>query len=136
MNGELQTRQPYGLGLQIPLGVDDEVSISGTRWGSRATLPGVAERDSDEQGNADLCRQHQPRPRAYADRDTAAALGIESGAISEGKEFAPIAIGVQAVKEALLGSASMGQGLLGGNQRQCDGRSMERVHRKSEATGT
>ena len=80
----------------------------------------VAARDSDQQGDDDLCGVNQPGSRAYADRDTAAAIGISSGAVSEGEEFAPAVVGVQVVTQAILGSASMGQGILGSFERECD----------------
>ena len=98
MNGESQTRQPYRLGLQISSGIDDEVSIPGTRRRSRASMQGVVAGDCDEQGNADLCGGHKSRSCAHVDRDTTPALGIESSAIFEGKEFSPVALGVQALK--------------------------------------
>ena len=120
MNGKLQTRQPYSLGLQIPSGVDDEVSIPGTRWRSRAKVPGVTKGNSNQQRNADLCGVDQSRSRAYADWDSATALGIKGGAISKGKEFASAAIGIQAIKEAVLGTALMGKRVLGSNEWQCD----------------
>ena len=28
----LQTRKPHGLGLLVPLGVDNEIPLSGARW--------------------------------------------------------------------------------------------------------
>ncbi len=45
LDGSVQARQPYCLGLQVPCGLGDEVPIPGTgrrRW---ATLPGTAARD-------------------------------------------------------------------------------------------
>ena len=55
-----------------------------------------------------------------ADRYSAPAVGISSGAVSEGEEFAQVVVGVQGVTQALLGSASLGQGMLGGFERECD----------------
>ena len=43
-----------------------------------------------------------------------------SRAVSEGEEFAPVVVGVQGVTQALLGSASLGQGILGSFKRECD----------------
>jgi len=77
-------------------------------------------RDCDQQGNADLCGVYQSGSCAHADRDTTPALGIESCAVLEGKEFAPLALGIQAIKEAVLGSALMGQGVLGSDEWECD----------------
>ncbi len=84
MNGKLQTRQPYGLGLQIPSGLDDEISVPGTRRRSGAEMPGVVKGNCNQQGDADLYRIDQSRSRAYADWDTAAAFGIKGGPVSEG----------------------------------------------------
>ena len=120
MNGELQTRQSYSLGLQIPSGVDDEISIPGTRWRSRAEVPGATKRNCNQQRDADLCGVDQSRSRAYADRDSTAAICIQGGAVSEGQEFAPAVIGVQAIKEAVLGSALMGKRVLGSNEWERD----------------
>ena len=100
--------------------MDDEISIPGTRWRSRAKVPGVAKGNSNQQRNADLCRVDQSRSRAYADWDSATALGIKGGSVSKGKEFASDAIGIQAIKEAVLGSALMGKRLLGSNEWKCD----------------
>ncbi len=83
-------------------------------------MQGVVAGDSDEQGNADLCGLDKSGSCAHADRDTATALGIESCAIFEGEEFSPIALGVQAVKEAVLGPALMGERILGGDEWQCN----------------
>ena len=83
-------------------------------------MPGVAKGNSNQQRNADLCRVDQSRSRAHADWDSAAALGIKGGAVSKGKEFASSAIGVQATKEAVLGSALMGKRVLGSNEWKCD----------------
>ena len=118
--GKLQARQPYGLGLQIPSGLDDEISIPGTRWRSRAKVSGVAKGNSNQQGNADLCGVDQSRSRAYADWDSATAFGIEGCAVSKGKEFASAAIGIQAIKEAVLGTALMGKRVLGSNEWKCN----------------
>jgi hypothetical protein len=101
--------------------MDDEIPLSGTGWLSRATVSGVVARDRDEQGDGDLCGLHQPGSCAYADRYSTAAIGIPSGAVSEGEEFAPVVVRVQGIKEAVLGSASMGEGLLGGFKRERDG---------------
>ena len=120
MNGKLQAGQPYSLGLQIPSGLDDEISIPGTRWRSRAKVSGVAKGNSNQQGDADLCGVDQSRSRAYADWDTTAAVCIQGGAVSEGQEFAPAVIGVQAIKEAVLGSALMGKRVLGSNEWERD----------------
>ena len=101
--------------------MDDEVSISGTGRGCRSTVPGVAAGDRAEQGDGDLRGLDQPGSRAHADRDTAADIGIEGGAVSEGEELTQAADGVSDVAEAILGPASVGARLLGGNERERDG---------------
>ena len=83
-------------------------------------MPGVAKGNSNQQRNADLCGVDQSRSRAYADWDSATALGIKGGAVSKGKEFASDAIGIQAMKEAVLGSAFMGKRVLDSNEWKCD----------------
>ena len=57
---------------------------------------------------------------AYADRYSAAAVGILSAAVSAGEEFAQVAVGVQGVTQEVLGSASLGQELLGCFEWECD----------------
>ena len=42
LDGSVQTRQPYRLELQIPLGVDHEVPLSRPWWGRRDSVPGIA----------------------------------------------------------------------------------------------
>ena len=83
-------------------------------------MPGVVKRNCNQQRDADLCRLDQSRSRAYADWDSTAAICIQGGAVSEGQEFAPAVIGVQAIKEAVLGSALMGKRLLGSNEWERD----------------
>ncbi len=83
-------------------------------------MPGIAAGNSAEQGDGDLCGFDQPRPCAHADRDPAESIGIASGAVPEGKEFAQVVIGVAESEEALLGPASMGEGILGSDERKCD----------------
>ncbi len=61
------------------------------------------------------------RERAYVNWDTAAAIGLTGGAASEGQEFAQVVIGISGAAQAVLGSAPMGQGVLGGIKWKCDG---------------
>ena len=82
------------MGSKIPFGMDDEIQIPGTWRGSRDSLSRIVEGDSEEQGDDDLCGVDQPRPCAYADKYTAAVIGIEGGAVFEGEEFAQAVIGV------------------------------------------
>ena len=72
------------MGLQIPSGVDHEISLHGV--GRRCGLPmsGVAWRDCAEQGNDGVCWCDQSGACAHVDRNPAADMGIEGGAVSEG----------------------------------------------------
>ena len=83
-------------------------------------MPGVTEGNSNKQRDADICGFDQSRSRAHADRDTPSAIGIKSRAVLEGEEFASATIRVQAIKEAVLGSAFMGKRILGSNEWECD----------------
>ena len=84
-------------------------------------MPGATKRNCNQQRDADLCRIDQSRPRAYADRHTAPDIVIEGSTVSEREEFSQVVIGVQALKEALLGPAPMGERILGSNERKRDG---------------
>ena len=48
-------------------------------------------------------------------------ISIEGGAVSEGEMFAQAARGVRGIAEAVLEAASLGAGLLGGEQLERDG---------------
>src|SRR5271157_6420240 len=76
----------------------------------------------------DLRWSDQSRPRAYADRDTAASVGVSRGAVSQGEEFAQTAVGISIASQTVLGSASLGSGLLGCHERQRDGRGVEEIY--------
>jgi len=80
----LQAWKSHRLGLQVPSGVDDEVQVSGIGRGRGSALSRVAARDSDQQGDDDLCRFNQSWSCPYAYQYTAAVVGIPSGAVSEG----------------------------------------------------
>lgn len=108
------------MGLQISSGMDYEVPLPGFGRRCRAASTRIAERDIAEHGVDDLRRSDQPRSCAYADRDTAECIGIESSAVSEGKEFAQITIGISGAKEEILGAASVGKRVLGLIERECD----------------
>ena len=77
--------------------------------------------DIAEQRDEDLCWVGESGSCPYVNRDTAKFVGIESGAISEGKEFSQTLNGIFCTKEAILGSALMGARLLGGDEWKCDG---------------
>jgi hypothetical protein len=83
-------------------------------------VPGVAKENSNQQRNADLCGVDQSRSRANADWDSATALGIKGGAAAKEKEFASTAIGIQVIKETVLGLALMGKRVLGSNEWKCN----------------
>ena len=121
------------MGLQVPLGVDHEVPVSGVGGRCRRANAGTPQGDSAKSGDDDLCWGDQPRPRAHADLDTAPHIGVQGGAVSEGEEFAPAVVGVSRCEEAVLGATFVGARLLGSEQRQCNGRSVEEIHRGSEA---
>ena len=89
--------------------MDNEVPLSRVGGGCGAASPGVAEGDWKKSGDDDLCRGDQPRSRTLADRDTAACIGIASGAVFEGEEFAQAAGGVRDAEEALLGQHLWGR---------------------------
>ncbi len=109
------------MGLQISFGVDYEVPVSGAGGGCWAEDEGVAEGDMSQHGIDDLCGGGEPGLCAHADRDTAAHIGIEGGAIPEGEEFAQVACGVSGSEEEILGAAFVGERVLGGVERECDG---------------
>jgi hypothetical protein len=100
--------------------MDEEVPVSGAGRGGRGALPGVAARDSAQQGDAYLCGVDQSGPCAYANSDSAVFIGIAGGAIHEGEEFAQAIIGVCAVKEEVLGLALVDARLLGMYEWQCE----------------
>ena len=76
------------MGFEIPFGMDDEVQVPGAGRGYWAEMPGIVTGDSTEQGDDDLCGVDQPGSCAYADKYTAAAIGLEGGAVFEREEFA------------------------------------------------
>ena len=55
-------------------------------------MPGVAARDGAKPGDGDRRRVGKPGSHPSTDRDTAAAIGIEGGAVSEREQFAQIVI--------------------------------------------
>ena len=124
------------MGLQVPPGVDYEVPVS--RVGGRHWIAseGVDTGDRAESGNEDLCRCDQPGPRAHADRNTAADIRIEGGAKFEGKELAQDVVGISEFEEAVLGATFVGERILGSQQRECDRRGVEEVHRGTETGRT
>lgn len=71
-------------------------------------MPGTAKGDRSEQRDDHLNGVDQSGPYAYADRDTAAAIGIEVGALSERGEFVQIADGAQKSKETVFGANTHG----------------------------
>ena len=90
-DGRVQAWQPQGVGLQVPSGVDAEVSVSGAARRCGSTMPGVAAGDSLEPGDGDPRGVDQPGSCAYADRDTAVYLRVAGSAVPEREEFAQVA---------------------------------------------
>ena len=101
--------------------MDNEVSVSGTGRRYRATVSRVAARDSDEQGDDDLCGINQPGSCTYANQYSSSVISVASGAVSEREEFTPAAVGVSGIAKEILGTASVGQRILGSIEWQCDG---------------
>lgn len=99
--------------------MDHQVPVSGACRRCRSEGKGIAARDIAQHGMRDLRRSDQPRPRAHADWDTAAHIGIEGGAIPQGQELPQIIVGVSESEEAILGAASLGQGILGLIEWEC-----------------
>jgi len=83
-------------------------------------VPRAAARDSNEQGDDDLCGVNQPGSCAYANQYSAADIGIPSCAVSEGEEFASTVVGEQGITKEILGAASMGEGIQGSIAWECD----------------
>ena len=100
--------------------MDDKISVPGSGWGRRAPMSRVVAGDSAEQGDDHLCRIDKSRSRAYADRNSPQSVGIESGAIFERKKLPQAAVRVQQVEEVLLGSAFVGQRILGCYEWECN----------------
>lgn len=73
------------MGLQISFGINHEVPVSGLGRGCAASNEGLAAGYSTEPGDDDLCRVCESESCAFADRDTAAHIGVASGAILRGK---------------------------------------------------
>src|SRR5208337_4148932 len=88
-----KARQSHDLGLQVSYRVDNKVPISCAGRGCRATGAGVAAGNRAGARDDHLRWSDQSRPRAYADRDTAASVGVLGGAVSEGQELPQTAIG-------------------------------------------
>ena len=92
------------MGLQISLGLGNEVSLSGIEWRYWAEVPRISARDCAKQRNDYLCRFYQQRPCAYADRNTSELVSIQGCVVSERQELAQDACEVSAAKEEVLGS--------------------------------
>lgn len=101
------------MGPEVPHCLDHEVPLQGAGRGRRSAGSRAAARDRTKSGDGDPCRFGEQRPCASTDLDTAADFGLASSPILEGKEFAQVALGVPALEEALLGTASVGSGVLG-----------------------
>ncbi len=95
--------------MQVSLGIDNKIPLSGPGRRSREPVSEFTARDSDEQADDCICRFHQPRSFAYVVRYFASIVCISSGAVSEGEEFAQAVVGIQDVAQAVLGSTFMGK---------------------------
>jgi len=73
-------------------------------------MPGIAARDSAQQGNGDLCGVNQPGSCAHADRDSTEFVGVQGGAVSEREKLASVANGVQVAAKAILGQRLWARG--------------------------
>ncbi len=121
------------MGLQISLGLGDEVSLLGIGRRYWSEVPRVVARDSAKQRDDYLCGVYQQGSCASSDRHTSELISIQGSAVSEREEFSQNADGVSSAKKEILGSAFVGKRLLGSFERKCDRRSLESVHRKPEA---
>ena len=101
------------MGLQISFGVDNEVPLPGAGRGRWPAGERIAEGDIPKHGDDNLCGVDQSRPRTHADWNTAKRLGVEGSAISEREKLTQIADGISGSEEKVLGSASVGQRILG-----------------------
>jgi len=109
------------MGLQIPYSMDNKISIRRVERRRRIPVPGAAARDSDEQRDEDLCRSYKPGSCSYANRDTTKHVSFQSRTISEREKLSQTVERIQTVKEAILGATFVGERILGGNKRECDG---------------
>lgn len=66
--------------------------------------------------------------RAAAPTCEAAFVGVKGSAVSEGEEFASDVVRISGAEEALLGSAPVGAGLLGGHERKRNRRGVEEIY--------
>src|SRR5208337_2451728 len=108
--------------------VDNKVPISCVGRRCRATGARVVAGNRAGARDDHLRWSDQSRPCAYADRDTAASVGVPRGPVSQGEEFPQTAVGISVASQAVLGSASLGSGLLGRHERQRNGRGVEEIY--------
>ena len=101
------------MGLQIPRSLGDEVSLSDIGRRCWFALPGIASRDSEKQGDDHLCRLNKPRSCAHADWNSAKSVSIKGSAVSQGEEFAQVAVGVFVIEKAILGASICGHEAIG-----------------------
>ena len=96
----------------------DEISVSGVGWGRWSSGAGIDPGNCSKPRDDDPCRSDQSRPCASADIDPAISIGVPFGTVSQREEFAQIVDGIPGSQKALLGSASMEQGVLGFLERE------------------
>ena len=75
------------MGLQISLGLGDEVSLLGIGRRYWSEVPRVVARNSAKQRDGYLCGFYQQGSCSSSDRDTSEFISIEGGAVSEREEF-------------------------------------------------
>ncbi len=108
------------MGLQVPCGVDYQVSVSCVDGEGGDSSSGIVARNLAGAEVDDSCWGDQSRSCPYADLDPAERVGIESGAILEREEFSQIDVRVCKLEEAILGAASVGKGILGCIEWECN----------------
>src|SRR5262252_584961 len=113
--------------------MDNQISLSGLGWGRWSSGAGVAPGNRPKSRDDDPCRSDQSGSRAPAAINPALFVSVSFGTISQRQELAQAVDGVPSSAKALLGPASMGQGILGRFKRERNRRGVEEIHRGPEA---
>lgn len=108
--------------------MDYEVPVPSLGRGCRAADKRALAGDQSKYGDDDIRRSDQSGPRAHARVDTAECVGVASRTVSKSEELAQVAERICGIEEAVLGPVSVGTRLLGGIERECDGRGVAEVH--------
>jgi hypothetical protein len=117
-HAEREAWKPHDLGLQVSRSVDHEISFPCAGRRRRAEGSEVAAGDSAGSRDDDLCGVDQSRPRAHAHWNTAAFVSVARSPVPQREEFAQASIGISIASELILGPASLGARVLGGDERQ------------------